>query len=224
MKVVLSHREPSVQRVSHPYVTEKTVTFQPKQGDRIQIGAQARQLFDTSKQQSSVMEQLMKKREQIQEMRSNLIERTLEKGMDLSVIKEQLKEIDKQIQDVEMNMLKQQMKEREKALEELKKENEKPQEKKREETTDRLIEHGVSLDQMQLLNQSKSILDGERNTIKIELELDAHRFWDVDPTAESKGKKLANLDKRISDITDQLGERLGEVLKPDSEEQVKEDE
>ena len=102
MKVALDHPQMRAPQVSRSVVSQTTISVASQQKkDSLSIGQQARQLFESSNKASNQMESFMKRREQLQEMRSNLIERTLEGGQSLSAIREQLEEFDKQIQDVE---------------------------------------------------------------------------------------------------------------------------
>lgn len=169
--------------------------------DTLTIGQEARQLFQSASQSSNAMENLMKQRQHIQEMRSNLVERTLEDNQDVSTIKEQLKELDKQILEIESEMAKEQMGKQEDAIKERDKviENERPSS-----TMDHMIQSSVSLQHASSITQAKGNLEREERTLKSEIKLDAGRGIHI----ESKAERLSTIDERITKLNSQLAEQL----------------
>lgn len=219
MKVALDYPQMRAPQVSRSVVPQTTISVASQQKkDSLSIGQQARQLFESSNKASNQIESFMKRREQLQEMRSNLIERTLEGGQSLSAIREQLEEFDKQIQDVEMNMLKQQMKEQEQALEKM---QQKAEEQQPKTSTEQMIANGTSLTNLNTMSRVKRSLDGERNVLQSEIKLDEGRGVSV----EAKTEKLASIEQRISKLNESIQTELEQQLEaPEQAEEVKESE
>lgn len=172
-----------------------------KTQDTLTIGQQARQLFQSTSQSSNAMENLMKQRQHIQEMRSNLVERTLEDGQGVSTIKEQLEEFDKQIREIESEMAKEKMGKQEESTEEKDKaiESERPSS-----TMDQMIQSSVSLQHAKSITQAKGGLEREERTLKSEIKLDASRGVHI----ESKAERLSTIEERITKLNTQLAEQL----------------
>lgn len=172
-----------------------------KTQDTLTIGQQARQLFQSTSQSSNAMENLMKQRQHIQEMRSNLVERTLEDGQGVSTIKEQLKEFDKQIREIESEIAKEKMGKQEESTEEKDKaiESERPSS-----TMDQMIQSSVSLQHAKSITQAKGGLEREERTLKSEIKLDASRGVHI----ESKAERLSTIEERITKLNTQLAEQL----------------
>ena len=111
MKIQLEHKVNLMH--ANVTVTKKQEMPQQKQEqskDSISIGVQARQLFGSHNKKSSLIESLMKQRENILEQKNKLTERALDKGNDLSSLKEQMKALEKQVSDIDAQIAQEQRK------------------------------------------------------------------------------------------------------------------
>ncbi|POZ55641.1 hypothetical protein LYSIN_00424 [Lysinibacillus sphaericus] len=173
----------------------------PIRKDTLTIGQQARNLFKGQQAKTSLIESLMKQRESIQQMKSDLSERTLENGGDLSSIKEQLKDFEKQIAEIDAQIAEQQMEEQKKAT------NQKDQEIKKEQpanSMEDILGKSVSLEQMETLELSRNSLGREQNRLESEVALDARRGIFID----KKYEKLSDLEDRIQTVQEKVADQL----------------
>lgn len=173
----------------------------PIRKDTLTIGQQARNLFKGHQAKTSLIESLMKQRESIQQMKSDLSERTLENGGDLSSIKEQLKDFEKQIAEIDAQIAEQQMEEQKKAT------NQKDQEIKKEQpanSMEDILGKSVSLEQMETLELSRNSLGREQNRLESEVALDARRGIFID----KKYEKLSDLEDRIQTVQEKVADQL----------------
>lgn len=173
----------------------------PIRKDTLTIGQQARNLFKGQQAKTSLIESLMKQRESIQQMKSDLSERTLENGGELSSIKEQLKDFEKQIAEIDAQIAEQQMEEQKKAT------NQKDQEIKKEQpanSMEDILGKSVSLEQMETLELSKNSLGREQNRLESEVALDARRGIFID----KKYEKLSDLEDRIQTVQEKVADQL----------------
>lgn len=169
--------------------------------DTLTIGQQARNLFKGQQAKTSLIESLMKQRESVQQMKSDLSERTLENGGDLSSIKEQLKDFEKQIAEIDAQIAEQQMEEQKKAP------NQKDQEIKKEQpanSMEDILGKSVSLDQMETLELSRNSLGREQNRLESEVALDARRGIFID----KKYEKLSDLEDRIQTVQEKVADHI----------------
>ncbi|WP_337982542.1 hypothetical protein [Lysinibacillus sp. C5.1] len=169
--------------------------------DTLTIGQQARNLFKGQQAKTSLIESLMKQRESVQQMKSDLSERTLENGGDLSSIKEQLKDFEKQIAEIDAQIAEQQMEEQKKAT------NQNDQEIKKEQPANSLediLGKSVSLEQMETLELSRNSLGREQNRLASEVALDASRGTFID----KKYEKLSDLEDRIQTVQEKVADHL----------------
>lgn len=169
--------------------------------DTLTIGQQARNLFKGQQAKTSLIESLMKQRESVQQMKSDLSERTLENGGDLSSIKEQLKDFEKQIAEIDAQIAEQQMEEQKKAT------NQKDQEIKKEQpanSMEDILGKSVSLEQMETLELSRNSLGREQNRLASEVALDASRGTFID----KKYEKLSDLEDRIQTVQEKVADHL----------------
>ena len=169
--------------------------------DTLTIGQQARNLFKGQQAKTSLIESLMKQRENIQKMKSDLSERTLESGGDLSAIKEQLKDFEKQLADIDAQIAEQQTEEQKKATNQNEQdlENEKPSN-----SMGSILEKSVSLEQMKTLESTRNSLGREHNLLTSELGMDAGRGIFID----SKYEKLSDVENRIQTVQEQVAEEI----------------
>lgn len=166
-------------------------------GDSIFISGQARMHMGKQEEKfSSMIESLMEKRQQIQEMKSNLIERTLDSGEELSTIREQLTEFDEQMFEIDEQII---------TIEALKNEREQAEKQKEQSSPTKIEDHkeGVqlrsllqsaqSLEKIQALKQVKAPLENMHRRLKAELKTDGAGM-------ENKQKQVTELAGRIQNI------------------------
>lgn len=206
--------------VSAPVRTVSTNTQHHKskvKQDSISISGQARRLFNGMNNKSnSLIDNLMKQRESLIEMKSKLTERTLDQGGALSNIKEQLKEFDKQIAEIDAQIAQQQIDERNKALGR-DKEGQAPASTKKSDE-ERLITKATSLEHADKLNQVSNSLKRQINTLKIEIKQDAG----MGAFIERKQNTLMELEHRVEKVQGQMQEKLAEQVNPNEKKQEEE--
>ncbi|AUJ23645.1 hypothetical protein [Virgibacillus dokdonensis] len=193
-------------RVSVPFFTKSIpaashTNLSNTKKDGVYISSQSLQLFNGSKgqQKNFLIENLMKHRESLVEMKQNLTEKTLESGKDISSIQEQLKEFEKQIAELDNKIVKQQMEEQEKALGKEKdvKKNETPQSEE-----EQLFTQAFALDRTQKMSHVFKGLEREKNTLESEMKLDASRGI----YSDRKQEKLIKLEEKLQTIQEQIKE------------------
>lgn len=172
-----------------------------KKKDSIQISGQARQLFSGMKAGNSIIDSLMKQREQLMEMKSNVRERAMEAGKDMSSIEDELKTFDQQIADLEAQMAEIQQKEREKALGKKANEEQQMTPKADEEA---LLTHAVSLDQTEMMGRVSSSLEREKRTLESQIKQDIRRGVNT----ERKESKVSAMEERLQQTSEQLNDKL----------------
>lgn len=175
--------------------------------DSIMISDEARARLGNWRERSATMiENLMEKRQQVQEMKSNLIERTLDAGEDLSTIKEQLVAFDEQIAELEgqMSAIEAQQREREQREKEEEQQATKTQEKSESEQLTSLLQSVQSLDQISALKQVKAPIENAHRRLKTEMKNDMGRGTFV----ESKAKKIEELAGRIQSLDNAINNQI----------------
>lgn len=123
MQISFSQRGSGTHAVHYPNSVLNSPSVSAKQEkqekrdkeDRITISAQSMQAF--KQDQNRVLEQIMKRKENLIERRSTYLSNALESGTSAEVIKAELEDIDTQIQEVEGQMRAIQMEQQHKALE-----------------------------------------------------------------------------------------------------------
>lgn len=185
--------------------------------DSIMISEEARmQLGNWQEKYDSMIESLMEKRQQVQEMKSNLIERTLEAGEQLSTIKEplaafdeQIAELDEQMAAIEAQRLEREQREKEEEQQAAVKSKENP------ETVQltSLLQSAQSLEQVNALKQVKVPLENAHRRLKNEMEYDIGRGTFV----ESKQEKMNELAGRIRNIETEMNNQIRKAKEASNE-------
>lgn len=176
------------------------------QKDTANISAQGNSLFHKKMAKSSknpIIESLMKQRESIEKMKNDLTDRTLNKGEDISMIKEQLKEFEKQISDIDKKIAEEQINQRNNALGKNNNSNSNKSEQHQTET-EQLFIQAKTLNQIKNISKVKSALNAETNTLKSEIKIDAGRGV----FSNLKYNQLSNLESKINDIQQKIGKEL----------------
>ncbi|MCH1625060.1 hypothetical protein [Fredinandcohnia quinoae] len=211
MKISLSNDARNIRwPESYTNHSNANLMFTKSHNDRINISNQSRQLFNGMKngKQNSMIEGLMKQREALIERRSNLTEHMINSGQDLSGFKEQLKEFEKQIAEIDAAIAKQQIEERNMILGSNGNEDAKTSPDSEEE---KLLNQAVTLDQVKTLDSVFNRLEREKNTLKIEIKLDASRGANI----EGKQDKINKIEDKLQTIQGQFNEIVGHQLKND---------
>lgn len=175
------------------------------QKDTVSISAQGNTLFHKKRGKSSknpLIESLLKQRESIEKMKTDLTDRTLNKGQNISTIKEQLKEFEKQISDIDKKIAEEEIKQRSNALG--KNENNSKKSEQHQTETDQLLTHAKMLKQIKNFAKVKNALNTKVNTLKSEIATDAGRgvFSDL------KYNQLNDLEGKIKDIQQKMGNEI----------------
>lgn len=168
---------------------------QPK--DSISIGVQARQLFGSHNKKSSLIESLMKQRENILEQKNKLTERALDKGNDLSSLKEQMKALEKQISDIDAQIAQEQKG---------KLENKTPESKESapKTTEESIFSKADSLEQTKTLSRMGRTLSREKVSLESEMKIDAKRGVH----SEYKSNRLEKLKEQMTNVQGSLAESV----------------
>lgn len=178
--------------------------------DSIMISEEARQrLGQVQSNSSSTTDNLMKQREKIQEMKSNLTERTLENGDDLSLIKDQLTLFDEQIAEIDEQIFALEAQNREKEQREQEEKQEKQDSTQSKESNEAsqmtsLLQSIQSLEHVDALKRVKGTIERDHRRLKIELNNDASRGTFM----ESKAEKINDLAKRMHKLDSAMNTQL----------------
>lgn len=180
----------------------------PIKRDSIMISSEARaQLGNWQEKYVSMVESLVEKRQQVQEMKSNLIENTLEAGEELSTIKEQLAELDEQIAEIESQMV---------AIETQKREREQREKEEKQQAAAKtaensenlqlagLLQSAQSLEQVSALKQVKVPIENAHRRLKTEMQNDVGRGTFL----ESKAKKIEELAGRMRNLDSAMNDQI----------------
>lgn len=168
---------------------------QPK--DSISIGVQARQLFGSHNKKSSLIESLMKQRENILEQKNKLTERALDKGNDLSSLKEQMKALEKQISDIDAQIAQEQKGKLENKTAESKESAPKT-------TEESIFSKADSLEQTKTLSRMGRTLSREKVSLESEMKIDAKRGVH----SEFKSNRLEKLKEQMTNVQGSLAESV----------------
>lgn len=176
---------------------------------------------------NDIIESLMKQKENLQESKKNLIDRTLENGGQLNLIKDQLSDLDEQIRTIDEQISQQLLDERKKALglDDENPKNEKADANKpktEQEAEAEKLQNVVSLvgnmDQVKTMSSLKRNLQGQARILQMEISLDELRS---SSPSTMKREQLDKLKKGISEPERRIGETTSGImdkLKEDSKE------
>lgn len=159
---------------------------------------------------NSLVEVLMKQKQQIIENKNDLIGKTLEKGEGMDSIKSQLENYEEQLKDIDaqitqiMTEYSRQETEKQKGIT-----YEAPKTEKgyQTELSNTILGSSSSLNQTQVVSSAKNRIDGEARVLESEIKLDGARGG----ASTSKKERLAELQKQSANISAQIGEDLVDV-------------
>ncbi|MDD4627062.1 MAG: hypothetical protein PHP87_08270 [Syntrophomonas sp.] len=166
---------------------------------------------------NSLIESLMKQKQDIIERKNELIGNTLEKGINMDSIKSQLESYEEQLKTID-EQIAQIMAEQAKQQAEKQKETKDAKPKTEEETeTERLnsiISLSLNIKQAQVISSVKTKVDGDARVLKSEIELDKARAGSSPSAKEfiaNKDTRLTEMQKLSANLTVQIGDKLVEV-------------
>lgn len=177
--------------------TQAFVKRNDESKDTLSIGQQARHLFNQQSSKNSLVENLMKQRENLLEMKNSLTERTLEKGENPSNLKEQMKQFEQQLADLDAQIA-QAQKEKQTTPNEQKKEE---QPKTVEEA---IFSQARSLEQTKTIGQMERSLAREKASLESEMKLDATRGV----YSEYKANRITEIDDQMDFVQESLMEQV----------------
>lgn len=165
--------------------------------DTLSIGQQARHLFNQQASNNSLIENLMKQREQVLEMKNSLTERALEKGENPSSLQEQMKQFEQQLADLDAQIA-QAQKEKQTAP------NEQPKKEKPKSVEEAIFSQSGSLEQMQIMQQTERSLSREKISLESEMKLDATRGV----YSEAKASRITEIDDQMTFVQETLTQQV----------------
>lgn len=161
---------------------------------------------------NNLIEVLMKQKQNINEMKNELIGRTLEKGEDIDSIKSQLECFEEQIKNIE-EQIAQTMVEQSKLQAESQKEmiykKPKTEEEIETERLNSIVNLSSNLSQLQVISSMKTKAEGESKVLETEIKLDESRGG----VSTYKRENLADLQKQLTNLAAQINEELIEIDK-----------
>lgn len=170
------------------------------------------------KNKNSILENLMKQKEKLTESKTNLIEKSLEKGNDPISIKEKLEVIDKQIEEIDKRINNIKLEEQRKALgtEDKSKKREDSKQKansdfnkdeQKDSSMDGILDISVNFSKAKTLSSQKNTMISDSNILETEIKLDRGRsITPFDPVR--KKEQLSKMKDKIEDISEKFGEYL----------------
>ncbi|WP_342507913.1 hypothetical protein [Sporosarcina sp. FSL K6-2383] len=220
MKVFSGLKVSLVTKTFSPHISHKANDENAEKSgkrDSIIISDEARaRLGNWRERSANMIESLLEKRQKVQEAKSNLVERTLEAGEELSTIKEQLGAFDEQIAEIEGQMaaIEAQKREREQREQEEKQQAAaKTQEKSEAVQLTSLLQSVQSLDQLSALQQVKVPIENAHRRLKTEMENDLGRGTFM----ESKAKKIEELAGRIRSLDSEMNNQIRKAKESSTE-------
>ncbi|MEK5040353.1 hypothetical protein [Sporosarcina sp. FSL K6-3457] len=220
MKVFSGLKVSLVTKTFSPQISHKANdenTGKPGKKDSIFISEEARaRLGNWQERSASMIKSLMEKQQKVQEAKSNLIERTLEAGEELSTIKEQLGVFDEQIAEIQGQIatIEAQKREREQREQEEKQQAAaKTQEKSEAVQLTSLLQFVQSLDQISALKQVKVPIENAHRRLKTEMKNDVGRGTFI----ESKAKKIEELAERMRNLDSEMNNQIRKAKESSNE-------
>lgn len=173
--------------------------------DTISISPQGRK--------NSMLENLMKQKQQIIEQKNKLVTTTMERGGTMDSIKTQLENYEEQLNQIDQQTAELMAKEAEKAGEKADDEPKTEEEIQNERMSD-LTRLSGDMEQVETISSVKERIEGEAKVKRSEISQDrANSVSSSGPDAmvSSKTGALSKLEAQASKLTSQISQRLGEV-------------
>ncbi len=189
--------------------------------DTLSISKSAKNAFQKQYEIGTLLDSLLKQKQNIIDSKNSLIERTTKNGQGLDSIKDQLENYNEQINAIDKQITEYTFKEQQKKIDMDEKENKIPdnQPKTEQETQNEqlnnIVELSNDISQIQVVSSVKSKMHGQAKVLAKEIELDESRS----PSGQKavyKREQLEKIEERVSDITKKIGEALkdtGEKIK-----------
>lgn len=165
-------------------------------------------LISPQGKQGSLVNSLMKQKMNIMEQRDSLISSTKENGQSMDTIKTQLDSFEKQLKDIDQQISEAVTKEMQKQTENSNK-NKKPKTKQEIENARlaNVMDLSQGLKTAQVVNSTKTRVDGEARVLKSEIELDKMHGASEEALADKKSK-LSALESKSAGLVADIGEIL----------------
>lgn len=205
----------NVQRVNQSIAKRIGVSQEDQQSlkrDSLRISPQGRA--------SSLIENLMKQKLDINERKGQVLASAVEKGQSKEAIQsqldlydEQIKNIDKQISEITVQLMKE---EAEKQQPKIRDKQPKTKEDIQNQKLANITKMSMSLDKMDTISAVKTNLDGNVSTLKSEIKVDKIRSEGVISSKELIEKKeelLSEMETRSLNLISDIGEQFSEVTK-----------
>lgn len=167
---------------------------------------------------NSILENLMKQKEKLTESKTNLIEKSLEKGNDPLSTKEKLETIDKQIEEIDKQINNLKLEEQRKTLgtEDKDKKSKDSKQKpnsdsntdgQKDSSMDSILDISGNLTKAKALSSQRNKMEGSSNVLDNEIKTDEKRG--INPVR--KKEQLSKIKDKIEDITEKLGKHLKDL-------------
>lgn len=173
----------------------------PAERDTVTIGVQARQLFQSHGANNSFVEQLMKQRESLLDMKNNRAQQATESTTSSADLQQQMKEFEKKLAELDAQIAQAQKEQNDAS----RTENETAQPKTVEE---QVFAQAGSLEQTKTLHRMDHSLAREKVSLESEMALDASRGVH----SERKSERLTTIDAQQSFVQDTLLDTLDEPV------------
>lgn len=205
---------------NHPHLSGLKLSS-TNQHDTVSISQSSKNAFQSQTKISSLLDSLLKQKQNVIDSKNRLIERTTEKGQSLSSIKEQLDIFDEQIDTIEKQIAEHIFKEQQKKMGT--NQNKQPaaehqpntKEDSQNEQLNNLVALSSDMTQLKTVSSVKSKMQGQARILAKEIEQDEARSLSGQK-AVAKREQLGKIKDKISEMNNKVGEALkdaGEKIK-----------
>jgi hypothetical protein len=166
--------------------------------------------ISSSGKASSLIDNLMKQRQNITDSKNNLVSRTLKDGGSMESIQSQLDSYDKQINDINMQIVQltaQFSKDKTHKSDSSVNSEPKTDNQIQTERAGSLIKLSTNLGQLQTVSSAKTKIDGEAGSLQSEIRIDESRGV----ASSSKVEGLADLQSKSASLSARISEDLGNI-------------
>lgn len=205
----------NVSSINNKVSSKETKKESDKSRDILRISPQGKK--------NSMIENLMKQRQQILDQKSELVASTLEKGGTMDSIKTQLEGYEEQLEQIDQQAAELMAKEAEEQVEKsANKADDKPEteEELQNKRMSNIVNMSGDMELAETLSSIKDRIDGEVRVKSMEISQD--KATSVSPGAQTQGKfnELSELEVRSSKLAGQIAESFGDItdkMEEDSE-------
>lgn len=165
---------------------------------------------------NSLIESLIKHKQNITENKNELIGKTLEKGEDMDSIKSQLECFEEQLRNIDVQIAQitsEQLVQQAESQKEIAYKKPKAEEEAKNERLNSIVNLASNISQVQAVSSLKNKVDGESSVLKMEAKLDGSRGR----VAATKKERIVDLQKQSANMSTRIKEELIEVSEKISE-------